>query len=129
LRDYEAESPEFAQALSLILAVTVCFIPTDGALVYNYLLVMPACVVLIFSRPAGAIASVLRLLMLVQLGVDYFSVTLAGATSLTGHVPDLLAFVTLSDYLLPPLAAAALAAQMLETRRVPAPVRTEAVHA
>ena len=129
LREYETESTEFAQALSLILAVTVCFIPTDGALVYNYLLVMPACVVLIFSRPAGAIAPVLRLLMLVQLGVDFLSVTLAGVWSLTGHIPDLLAFVTLSDYLLPPLAAAALAAQMLERRRVPASVSAEAVHA
>lgn len=129
MHQHDADSPEFSQALSLILAITICFIPTDGALLYNYLLLMPACVVAIFSKPAGAIAPVLRLLMIVQLAVDYFVVTLAGAFSLTGHIPDLIAFVTLSDYLLPPLAAAALAAQMLAKPGVPAPVRAETVHA
>ena len=125
----EADTLEFSQGLSLVLAITVCFIPTGQALLYNYLLLMPACVLLIFSRPSGAIAPVLRLLMIAQLAVDYFVVTLAGSFSLTGHIPDMIAYVSLSDYLLPALATAALAAQMLESRHVPATMPADAVHA
>jgi hypothetical protein len=116
-RGSAAESPDFPRALSLVLAVTVCFVPTSDALLYNYVLLTPACVLLVFSRPHELFASLLRLLALVQLGFDYFSVTLGGIMGLIGHVPGFVAALSFTDYLLPPLAALALTLQMIESQQ------------
>ena len=109
-----ADTLDFAGAMSLVLAITVCFVPTSEALFYNYVLLMPACVLLACSRPHGTFASLLRVLALAQLGLDYLVVTVGAITGLTGHVPSLVAWLSFSDYLLPPLAALALTLQMME---------------
>lgn len=112
-----AETLDFARAMSLVLAVTVCFVPTSEALLYNYVLLMPACVLLFYSKPHGTFASLLRVLALAQLCLDYLVVTVGGIAGLTGHVPAVVGWLSFSDYLLPPLTAAALTLLMLESRQ------------
>jgi len=109
-----AASLEFGRAMSLVLAITICFVPTSEALLYNYVLLMPACVLLIFSKPRATFASLLRLLALAQLGFDYLIVTVGGIAGVAGHVPGLVAGLSFSDYLLPPLATLALTLVMME---------------
>ncbi len=115
-----ADSLDFARAMSLVLAITVCFVPTSVALLYNYVLLMPACVLLAFSQPSGTWAWLLRLMALGQLGFDYLLVTLGGITGLAGHVPAVVAWLSFSDYLLPALTTLALTLQMVESRGIEA---------
>jgi hypothetical protein len=122
-RRFDAGSLHFARAVSLVLAITVCFVPTSGALLYNYVLLMPACVLLAFGRSRETFASLLRVLALAQLGLDYLLITVGGITGLAGHVPGIVAGLSFSDYLLPPLTALALTLQTVET----APMEAAAV--
>ena len=112
-----ADDIDFARAISLVLAITVCFVPTSPALLYNYVLLMPACVLIAFSKPRGAFAAILRLLALAQLCFDYLVITVGGITGLFGHVPAIVAALSFTDYLLPPLVSAALIFQMVESRQ------------
>lgn len=116
-RSSAADTVDFARAMGLVLTITVCFVPTSEALLYNHVLLMPACVLLAFSKPRGTFASLLRVLALGQLCLDYFAVTVGGITGLTGHVPGTIAWLSFSDYLLPPLTALALTLLMLESRQ------------
>jgi hypothetical protein len=117
VRRAAANSHDFAAAVSLLLAITVCCVPTSPALLYNYVLLMPACVLIVCSKPRGAFASILRLVTLAQLGFDYLVITVGGISGLLGHVPGIVAALSFADYLLPPLAASTLIFQMGESRK------------
>ncbi len=112
--------------MSLILATTVCLIPTNPPLIYNYVLLVPGCLVLAFSLHDGAVASILRVLALAQLGLDCAAITLAATADVLGHPVAMLSMLPFLDYLLPALVAGALVARMLQPLGVtqPSPART-----
>lgn len=51
LRRAKSGSPEFASAVSVALATTVALMPTGPAMIYNQVLLVPGCFVLLQSRP------------------------------------------------------------------------------
>jgi hypothetical protein len=120
LRRSAPESAEFGLAMSLVLATTVCLVPMNPPLIYNFVLLLPACLVLALHRRGAAIAQVVRVLALAQLGVGFAVVVLAAAMDLTGHLRPVVAYLPFLDYLLPPLVAAALALQALAVVGAPA---------
>lgn len=127
LRRADPDSPEFGQAMSLLLATTVCLVPTNPPLIYNYVLLVPGCLVLAFSRHDGAFASILRVLALAQLGLDCAAITLAALADVLGHPIAVLSMLPFLDYFLPPLVAGALVARMLQPLGAPQPSPQRAI--
>jgi hypothetical protein len=115
LRRAAPDSPEFGHAMSLLLATTVCLVPMNGPLIYNYVLLIPGCMLLAFSRQDGPITGTLRILALGQLALDFAGVFLAALTDIAGHPVPLFSLLPFLDYLLPPLVACALAARMVQS--------------
>ncbi|MGA8528269.1 MAG: glycosyltransferase 87 family protein [Acidobacteriaceae bacterium] len=113
LRRANADSPEFGHAMSLILATTVCLVPTNPPLIYNYVLLVPGCLVLAFPPHDGVVASVMRVLALAQLGLDCAAITLAALADILGHPVAVLSLLPFLDYLLPPLVAGALLVRLM----------------
>lgn len=108
LRRCAGRSADFALAVSLALAVTICLIPTNPPLIYNYLLLFPACLLLLFAKPGSALASIVRLLALAQWGWDFLIVIVAALTDAAGHLSPLAGGLVFADILLPPLVTIAL---------------------
>jgi hypothetical protein len=91
--------------VSLALAVAVCVTPTKPALLYNYVVLLPGCLVLIFSKPTDLIDSILRAIVVVEVGWDYLIVAAAAAAGGSARVFPILGFLTFVDFLLPSLVA------------------------
>jgi len=113
------DSREFASMCALALATTVCCLPTELAMTYNYVLLLPACFILIFSEPQSAFGASVRRFAFAQLVLDFVAVLVAvcgESLSRPGNSWDSLPFM---DFLLPTLAAAYL---FLEALHSPATV-------
>ena len=108
LRRNAPELREFGLAVSLALATTVCLLPTNAPLIYNDVLLVPGCLVLIFSRPRGAAAAIARALALAQVGWDFLVLWAAAGSDAVGHMPAVLALLPFQDFLLPELVTLAL---------------------
>lgn len=117
LRQSAADSLAFQKATGLVLAMTVCLIPTNLTLIYNYVLLFPALVLLIFGRPRGKAARVVRVLALAQLALDFAVLAAAALSDAVGHLSAYLGFLVFSDYLLPVLVTMALLLEMAPLMR------------
>ena len=84
LRRSSPSSREFGWAISLVLATTVCTIFTAPGLIYNQILLVPACLLVMYTKPVGYYAGLLRRLMLGFLSWGFISVLVAvvGETAL-----------------------------------------------
>jgi Glycosyltransferase family 87 len=60
LRRYSADSVEFSVAISLALALTVLVIPTHLTIIYNQVLLFPACLFLVYVTPADRDSRIAR---------------------------------------------------------------------
>jgi hypothetical protein len=60
LRRYSADSVEFSVAVSLVLALTVLVIPTHLTIIYNQVLLFPACLFLVYVTPADRDSRIAR---------------------------------------------------------------------
>jgi Glycosyltransferase family 87 len=110
LRAASPDSPAFVDAVALLLAVTICLIPTNAWLLFNNLLLLPG-VLLLFHRPAGPrIFHLLRNLAVIALLLTLLVTPVCAAIGLfTGYRFGLVMPPFLAGYLLPvPLMAALL---------------------
>lgn len=132
LRRSAADSRAFVVAMSLALATTVCLVPTNLTLIYNYVLLFPAVVLLILWKPGSRVAGTIRLLALARLGLDFAVLAGAAVSDAAGHFSAALGFLVFSDYLLPVLVTAGLLVEMvpvLRAARAGAGARMEAAPA
>ncbi len=104
LRRSEPDSPQFALAVSLALATTATLILGDPSLIYNDILLFPACLLLIFRKTEGQLAGAVRMLALVQLAWDYVALPLAIAGESYGRSSGFWISLPFRDYFLPTLA-------------------------
>jgi hypothetical protein len=118
LRGCAPESPEFGLAISLTLVVAVCLIPAVPPIIYNNLLLLPACFTLILRPPSHPMASLARSAAIVQISWDFFAVMLASGAAAIGKLTPFLAELVFHDQMLPALAALALALGYLLPRTI-----------
>jgi hypothetical protein len=104
LRRCEPDSPQFALAVSLALATTTTLILGDPSLIYNDILLFPACLILIFQKREGLLASAIRILALVQLVWDYVAPPLAIVGESHSRSSGFWISLPFRDYFLPTLA-------------------------
>lgn len=77
LRRCDSDSPEFGIAISLTLAATVSLLPTQPGMIYNRVLLLPAFLVLIYSRAADYYPALARRISVVLLGCSFAATILA----------------------------------------------------
>lgn len=115
LRKSKAGSPEFAAAISLALAATLTLMPTGLSMIYNQILLVPGCFVLMQSRPdrqnSGWVARLEELargLVYAFIGWGFLAQVMAAiGESLTGPLKFWRA-LPFENLLLPPTVATAL---------------------
>ncbi|MFP5226286.1 MAG: glycosyltransferase family 87 protein [Acidobacteriota bacterium] len=120
LRNESCTSVEFASALSLALALALVLSPTDAPMIYNDVLLFPACVVLIFSQPKGHYATLARKVSIALIAFGYALVLIAATGELLFGPADFWDSLPFRDPILPVVVAAALAwiaAEPLRARR------------
>lgn len=108
LRRCAPESPEFGLGVSLVLALTVMLVLADPSMIYNDILLFPACMILIFTKAEGHVAPLVRILALVQIAWDFLALPLAVAGQSAGEALDFWISLPFRDYLLAVLATAAM---------------------
>ena len=59
-RGVEASSPRFGEVCALVLATTVCVLPTEFAMTYNYVFLIPGCLLLMKTRRSGGPSELFR---------------------------------------------------------------------
>lgn len=126
LRGCEGASAEFAFAVSLALAATVSLVPTDLPMIYNYVLLLPACLLLIFRGPAQPFPSLVRTLALVQLAWDFVALPVAVAGESGRNPAGFWTLLPFFDFLLPFLTMLALVLMGAERMRERAAPQAEA---
>jgi hypothetical protein len=104
MRRCEPDSLQFGLAVSLALATAVTLILADPSMMYNNILLFPACLILIFRKTDGPVAGVVRILALAQLGWDYVAVPLTILGESSGKLSGVWISLPFRDYLLPSLA-------------------------
>ncbi|HZZ37666.1 MAG TPA: glycosyltransferase family 87 protein [Acidobacteriaceae bacterium] len=121
LRRCTADSPQFATALGIALAIPLFVVPTEPLMIYNNTLLFPAVLLLLYMKPESRLASSLRWLAFAQLALDFLLVAVAvlGET-LRGPAPAWISLPFL-DFLLAALLTAALTAETLSRKTIPAP--------
>ncbi|HEY1212599.1 MAG TPA: glycosyltransferase family 87 protein, partial [Bryobacteraceae bacterium] len=116
LRRASADSPEFAIAISMALTLTVLVIPTHLTMVYNQVLLFPACLFIIHAAPVDRDSRIMRWIVLILLWLTFaFPVVSVIGESITHPSVywDALPFIGNS----PLIGAVAMAAAILATRR------------
>lgn len=113
----EPSSPRFAMALALLLATTLCLVATAATMIYNNLLLFPACLILIFRRPRDRFASQIGFLALLQLGWDFLAVPVAAACEIAFRPSSFWNALPYVDFLLPALVTVALSLEVLRQPR------------
>lgn len=116
LRRSNANSLEFAAAISLVLALTVLFIPTHLAIIYNQVLLFPACLFVIQAAPADRDSQIVRWVVLALLWMT-FALPVAAVIGETISKPSV--FWDALPYFgnAPLIGAVAMAAAILASRR------------
>jgi len=99
------DSREFASMCALTLAATVCCLPTELAMTYNYVLLLPACLILIFSEPQSTFGASVRRFAFAQLVLDFVAVLVAVCGETLFRPSNSWDSLPFMDFLLPTLAA------------------------
>lgn len=122
LRRCEPGSPQFALAVSLALATTTTLILGDPSLIYNDILLFPACLILIFRKTEGQLAGAVRMLALVQIAWDYVALPLAIVGESYGRSSGFWISLPFRDYFLPALATLAVLMAAARSAGLPLPL-------
>ena len=110
------DSRDFGVMCALALAVTVCLLPTDVAMIYNYVLLLPACFLLIFSEPQSAYGASLRRFAFAQMVLDFVAVLVAVCGETLSRPTNSWDSLPFMDFLLPTLTTAYLALEMIHRK-------------
>lgn len=94
-------SASFGQMCALALAMTVCLSPNEPGMIYNQVLLLPAVLLLIHSRPLGSIAAHARDFALLMLGWGFLTVALSALGEAVWHPSDALYAIPFFNMLLP----------------------------
>ncbi|HEX6772426.1 MAG TPA: glycosyltransferase family 87 protein [Acidobacteriaceae bacterium] len=115
LRRVSADSPEFPVAVGMAFALTVLVIPTHLTMIYNQVLLFPACLFVVQAKPADRDSRIVRWVVLAFLCVT-FTLPLASVIGETISRPS--AFWDALPYFCnsPLIGAVAMAAAILATR-------------
>ena len=104
----DSQSEGFVRAIALALAATILIVPMQSTFMYDQVLLLPAILLIAFSKPSGSGAVWLRRLTLTCIGWEFISVLVSAA----GEViqPRVLAWFVLPfvDQILPIVALASL---------------------
>lgn len=125
LRRCEPESPQFGLAVSLVLALTVLLVLADPSMIYNNILLLPACLILIFTKPEGQVVPLVRILALVQIAWDFAALPLAVVGHSSGKALAFWISLPFRDYLLAALATVAVLIAAAQSNRADLPLLTE----
>lgn len=98
-----AMSSEFGDAVALLLAVTVCVIPTTSWMVYNQILLFPAVLVLLRAYPSQAWDRSMRRLAFSALGWVLLAVPICATLAMLLGYRQILALIPFHDLLVPPI--------------------------
>jgi hypothetical protein len=104
-RECPPDSRLFGIMCATALATTVCLLPNETLMIYNHILLLPACLIVVFLPPAGRLAAQVRVLALVQLTIDYLVVPVAVLCDLIVPRIQFLTIIPFLDFLLPFLLA------------------------
>lgn len=126
LRSSAAESAEFGIALSLALAMSVAIVPADPPMIYNYVLLSPACFILVFTEPGNAFAASLQRLAFAQLVLDFCAVPLTVVFEVLIKSNNVLDYLPFMDFLLPSLLTIYLVSEALHRKSAQRSGRREA---
>jgi hypothetical protein len=77
--DRDSDSDGFMQAIALALAATILIVPMQPTFVYDQVLLLPAILILISSKPSGAGAVWLRRLTLICIAGEFASILISTA--------------------------------------------------
>jgi hypothetical protein len=102
-RKCSPESPAFGALCSVALAATVCVLPNETTMIYNHVLLIPACFILIFSKDATSFASSLRRVAIAQLVIDFTVVPLSALGETLAKPANIWDTLPYMDFLLPTL--------------------------
>ena len=106
------DSPAFAGLCFLVLAATVCLVPNEMAMIYNHILLIPACFVLLFVEPATPLAASIRRIAVAQIVIDFAILPICALAALIAGPANLWDVLPCMDFLLPTLTTAFLIAQL-----------------
>jgi hypothetical protein len=107
------DSRTFVTMCAIALAATVCVIPNETLMIYNHVLLLPACLLLVFGKPASRIAGHARSLALAQLGLDYLAVPITVICEFLAPKALFITIVPFLDFLLPVLLTLTLVIEVL----------------
>jgi hypothetical protein len=107
------DSRTFGTMCAIALAATVCVIPNETLMIYNHVLLLPACLLLVFGKPASRIAGHARSLALAQLGLDYLAVPITVICEFLAPKALFITIVPFLDFLLPVLLTLTLVIEVL----------------
>ena len=118
LRRSSPNSAEFGLGVSLTLALAVTLAPTDAAMLYNQVLLLPACLLLLFHRPTAPVSSLARRFALAVLFAEFVIVAVSALGDAITGVNDFWQRLLLFDHFLAPTLAFALASGVLSRTTV-----------
>lgn len=116
-----ADSPTFGAMCALALSTTLAVQLTDPSMIYNHVLLLPACLVLVFRKPQTTLAGRIRGFAVAQLVLDFAAAPIAVAAEMVFGPSHFLENLPFMDLLLPTLLTAILIAETLR-RRAPVQV-------
>ncbi|HWB33389.1 MAG TPA: glycosyltransferase family 87 protein [Acidobacteriaceae bacterium] len=110
------DSPAFGAMCALTLSLTLCILPSDSAMTYNYVLVFPACLIIVASAPFQRSYSALaRSVALGLIGWSYFTVLIAALALALGGLPGIWELLPFETMLLPATVLLGLIVPLLES--------------
>jgi hypothetical protein len=98
---------------AIALTATVCVVPNETLMIYNHVLLMPACLLLAFNKPVSRLATYARSLALAQLGLDYLAVPITVICEFFAPKALFITIVPFLDFLLPLLLTLTLVIEVL----------------
>jgi hypothetical protein len=115
LRRCDERSPAFAAAASLALAMAVLLSPMNPPIIYNYIFIIPAVLLILFTRAGHPAAAKLRILLIAQVVFDILAAPVSALAETLMKPSSFWTVLPFLDFLLPVLATAIL---LLETWRM-----------
>jgi hypothetical protein len=97
------DSPAFGAFCALALATTVCLIPNEIGMVYNHVLLLPACLILLFTEPVSSLTDSTRRFANAVLVIDFLIVPVAALGETLTRPSDFWDSLPCKDLLLPTL--------------------------
>jgi hypothetical protein len=111
----DPHSPLFGTMCALALAVALVTQPTDMTMLYNHVLLFPACLILVFRKPESPLGLRLHPFAIAQLVLDYVAVPIAVLGQIFFKPLNFFTVLPFMDYLLPSLLTLMLASEAIRS--------------